>query len=180
MNRNIISLVIGFVLCATLLHFCEGPNKPDTIITKTKVVRVKDTLRIDGKITTKYKNVHIRVTDTSLIYLDKPDTTSVNARVYNQEIKGNRSSGVATITTTGELLDFYATIECQDSVTEKTITKYRNNSKLFLSPSYNTNNQVNLGLDWNLKNKILLKGGVGYDINTTKPYISVGIGFPIF
>jgi hypothetical protein len=51
---------------------------------------------------------------------------------------------------------------------------------LFLSPSYNTNNQINIGVDWNIKNKFLLKGGIGYDIQNTKPYISLGVGIPIF
>ena len=40
--------------------------------------------------------------------------------------------------------------------------------------------QLNLGIDWNIKNKILLKGGVGYETQTLKPYISVGIGVPLF
>lgn len=179
-KKNIISAAIGFVLCAALLQFCEGPKKEDKVVTKIKVVKVTDTLKLDGKVVTKYKNVYIRKTDTSLVYLDKPDTTSIEVRVYAQPIKGNRSSGVATITTTGELLDFYATIECQDSIKETTITKYKDRSKAFISASYNTNNQLNLGIDWNLRNKILLKGGIGYETQTLKPYISLGIGIPIF
>lgn len=179
-KKNIISAVIGFVLCATLLQFCEGPKKEDKIVTKTKVVKVTDTLKLNGKVVTKYKNVYIRKTDTSLVYLDKPDTTSIEARVYTQPIKGSRSSGVATITTTGELLDFCATIECHDSIKETTTTKYKDRSKAFISASYNTNNQLNLGVDWNLRNKILLKGGIGYETQTLKPYISLGIGIPIF
>jgi hypothetical protein len=179
-KKNIISAVIGFVLCATLLQFCEEPKKEDKVVTKTKVVKVTDTLKLNGKVVTKYKNVYIRKTDTSLVYLDKPDTTSIEARVYTQTIKGSRSSGVATITTTGELLDFCATIECYDSIKETTITKYKDRSKAFISASYNTNNQLNLGVDWNLRNKILLKGGIGYETQTLKPYISLGIGIPIF
>lgn len=179
-KKNIISLVVGFVLCAALLQFCEGPKKEDKVVTKIKVVKVTDTLKLDGKVVTKYKNVYIRKTDTSIVYLDRPDTTSIKARVYTQPIKGNRSSGIATITTSGELLDFCATIECQDSIKETTITKYKDRSKAFISASYNTNNQLNLGIDWNLKNKILLKGGVGYETQTLKPYISLGIGIPIF
>lgn len=179
-KRNIISLVIGFVLCAALLQFCEGSKNPDKVEVKTKVVKVTDTLKVSGGIVTKYKKVYVRKTDTSVVYLDKPDSTSIEARVYTQPITGKRSSGVATITTTGDLLDFCATIECQDSIIEKTTTKYRDNSRLFLSPSYNTNNQLNIGVDWNIKNKFLLKSGVGYDIQNTTPYISVGIGIPIF
>jgi len=181
LNRShLTSLVIGFALCAALLQFCEGSRKKDRVIVTTKVVKVNDTLRIKGAVVTKYKKVFIRKTDTSVVYLDKPDTTSIEARMYTQPISGNRSKGVAHITTTGDLLDFCATIECQDSIIEKTVTKYRDNSRLFLSPSYNTNNQINIGVDWNIKNKFLLKGGVGYDIQNTKPYISLGVGIPIF
>ena len=180
MKNNFIYMLIGFVLCAALLHFCEGSNRHDKVTTKTKVIKVIDTLRINGKVVTKYKNVYVRKTDTSIVYLDKPDTTSIEARVYTQPIKGNRSSGVATITTTGELLDFCATIECQDSIKETTITKYRDNSKLFLSGKYNTNNSAEIGLDLNLRNKVLIKGGIGYEMQNSKPYISIGIGIPIF
>jgi hypothetical protein len=179
-RRNIISLVVGFVLCALLLQFCEGKNTPDKVKTVIKTIKVTDTLMVKGGVTTKYKNVFIRKTDTSVVYLEKADSTSVQARTYKQDISGKRSSGVATITTTGDLLDFCATIECQDSIIEKTTTKYRDNSRLFLSPSYNTNNQLNIGVDWNIKNKFLLKGGIGYDIQNTTPYISLGIGIPIF
>ena len=177
---NIKSLVIGFVLCAALLQFCEGRKRSDKVKVTTRVVKVTDTLKIKGGIVTKYKKVYVRKTDTSIVYLEKADTTSIEARIYTQPIEGKRSSGVATITTTGELLDFCATIECQDSIIEKTTTKYRDNSRLFLSPSYNTNKQINIGVDWNIKNKFLLKGGVGYDIQNTKPYISLGVGIPIF
>lgn len=179
MNRVTI-FILGALFAVIFLHFCEGKKKEDRVVTNTKVVKVTDTLKLDGKVVTKYKNVYIRKTDTSLVYLDKPDTTSIEARVYTQPIRGNRSSGIATITTTGELIDFCATIECQDSIKETTITKYRDRSRAFVSASYNTNNQLNLGVDWNLKNKILLKGGVGCEIQTLKPYISLGIGIPIF
>jgi hypothetical protein len=179
-RRNIISLVVGFVLCALLLQFCEGKNTPDKVKTVIKTIKVTDTLTVKGGVTTKYKNVFIRKTDTSIVYLEKADSTSVQARTYKQDITGRRSSGVATITTTGELLDFCATIECQDSIIETEITKYRDNSRMFLSPSYNTNRQINIGLDWSIKNKFLLKGGAGYDLNTKTPYISLGVGIPIF
>jgi hypothetical protein len=181
MYRNGISLVIGFILCAILLHFCEGRNvKKDKVSTKVKVVKVTDTLKVKGGVTTKFKNVYVRKTDTSIVYLDKPDSTSICANYYEQPIVGKRSNGTAFITTTGELIDFKAIIECTDIIKETTITKYRDRSRLFLSPSYNTNNQINLGVDWNLKNKVLLKGGVGYDINNTTPYLLIGLGIPIF
>jgi hypothetical protein len=179
-KSNVVSLGVGFVLCAALLHFCEGKDKSDKVKTVVKTVKVTDTLRVKGPVTTKYRDVFIRKTDTSIVYLDKADTTSLEARVYTQPISGNRSSGVATITTTGELLDFCATIECQDSIIEREVIKYRDNSRLFLSPSYNTNGQINIGLDWSIRNKFLLKGGGGYDLNTNTPYISLGVGIPIF
>lgn len=179
-KTNIISFVIGVVLCATLLKFCEGKKPLDKVVTKTKVIKVTDTLKVDGGIVTKYKKVFVKKTDTAIIYLDKPDSASICANFYEQPIKGNRSNGKAFITTTGELIDFSAIIECTDTIKETTITKYKDKSKLFLSPSYNTNNQINIGIDWNVKNKMLLKGGIGYDINNATPYLSVGIGIPIF
>ena len=180
LNKNAIFFTVGFVLCAALLHFCEGSKLEDKVTTKIKVVKVTDTLKLNGKVVTKYKDVYIKKTDTSLIYLDKPDTTTINARVYNQPIISKRSKGFAKITTTGELLDFSAVIESNDSIIEKTITKYRDNSKLFLSGEFSTNKDIKVGVDWNVRNRILLKAGVGTNLNTNTPYISVGIGIPIF
>lgn len=181
MNRgNIISLVVGFVLCAALLHFCEGKKPEDKVVTKIKTIKVVDTLKLKGPITTKFKKVYIHKTDSSIVYIDRSDSTSVEARKYSQEIFGKRMKGVIHVTTTGELLDLCAEIETKDSIIETTVTKYKNKSKAFASFSYNTNNQINIGVDWNIKNKILLKGGAGYETQTLKPYISLGIGIPIF
>jgi hypothetical protein len=179
-SKNKIWFVIGALTSFLFIHFCERKNITEKVITKTRVVKVTDTLRPKDKVVTKYKEVFVVKTDTSLVYLDKPNKDSKVARLYEQPIIGKRSSGVAKITTTGDLLDFSAIIECQNSIKETTITKYKNKSQLFLSPSYNTNNQMILGVDWNIKNKVLIKGGVGYDINNTSPYLSVGVGIPIF
>lgn len=172
------SFLAGIVITLLFIDSCE--ESKDKVVTKIKTIKVTDTLKVKGGITTKYKEVYVRKTDTSIVYLDKPDSTSICANYYEQPIIGKRSKGSAFITTTGELLDFSAIIECTDTIKETTITKYIEKSKLYLSPSYNTNNQINLGLDWSIKNKILLKGGVGYDINNTTPYLSLGVGIPIF
>lgn len=173
-------MLIGFVLCAALLHFCEEKNIEDKVKTKIKTIRIVDTLKIKGPVTTKFKKVYIKKTDSSIVYLEKPDSTTLEARKYSQEIQGKRMKGVVHITTTGELLDVCADIETKDSIIERTITKYKNKSKLFLSGKYNTNNSAEIGIDWNIKNKALIKGGVGYQISNNTPYISVGIGIPIF
>jgi hypothetical protein len=180
MKKNLIIFASGFLLCSLLIHSCEDRKPIEKIKTKIRVVKVTDTLRVDGKVTTKYKDVFIRKTDTSIVYVEKEDDQSIQARFYEQKISGNRFKGVANITTTGELLDFSSVIEIQDSIKETTITKYKDRSRMFVSPSYNTNNQINLSLDWNIKNKMLIKGGVGYDINNSVPYLSVGLGIPIF
>jgi len=180
MKNNFIYMLIGFVLCAAILHFCEGKKPEDKVLTKIKIIKVVDTLKVKGPITTKFKKVYIHKTDSSIVYVDRQDSTSIEARKYSQEVSGKRMKGVVHVTTTGELLDLCAEIETKDSIIETTITKYRNKSKAFASFSYNTNNQLNLGIDWNIKNKILLKGGVGYETQTLKPYISVGIGVPLF
>lgn len=180
MKKNLIIFASGFLLCALLIHSCEDRKPIDKVKTKIRVVKVTDTLRVDGKVTTKYKDVFIRKTDTSIVYVEKESKESIKARLYEQKITGNRLSGVANITVNGELLDFSSVIEIQDSIKETTITKYKDRSRMFLSPSYNTNNQINLSLDWNIKNKMLIKGGVGYDINNSVPYLSVGLGIPIF
>lgn len=179
MNR-FTTFILGALFAVVFLHFCEGKKKEDKVVTEIKVVKVTDTLKIKGGIVTKYKQVFVRKTDTSVVYLDKPDTTSICANYYEQPIVGKRSNGIARITTTGELVDFSATIECQDSITETTITKYRDKSQLFLSGEYNTSRTMQLGVDYNIKNTILLKAGAGYNFESKVPHISLGVGIPIF
>jgi len=179
MNRYVV-FILGFLSCALLIKFCERPKKDDKIVTKTKIVKVTDTLKIKGNTITKYKEVFVRKTDTSIVYLYKPDSTSICANYYEQPIIGKRSNGLAKITTTGELLDFSAIIECQDSIKETIITKYEDRSRLFLSGEYTTNTELKIGLDYNIKNRLLLKGGVGYDFYYKSPYISFGVGVPLF
>ena len=179
-RKNIVSLVIGFMLCIALFRFCDGSKGKTITEVKTKVIKVTDTLKVKGDIVTNYKKVYVKKIDTVLVYVDIKDSTTIDARVYEQPIVGKRSSGIAKITTNGELLDFSAIIECQDSIIERNTTKYIDRSQLFLYGQYKTNNQLEIGLDWNLRNKVILKGGVGYDASNTIPYISVGIGIPIF
>lgn len=181
LKNELLYFISGVLVCLLFFKSCNKTETPKVkVVTKTKVVKVTDTLRPKDKIVTKYKDVYIRKTDTTVVYVIEKDSSVIQARIYEQPIIGKRSSGLAKITTTGDLLDFSAIIECQDSIKETTITKYKNKSQLFLSPSYNTNNQINLGVDWNIKNKALIKAGVGYDINNTSPYLSVGVGIPIF
>lgn len=173
-------MLIGFVLCAALFHFCEPKKPEDKVFTKIKTVKVLDTLKIKGPMQTKYQKVYVNRTDTSIVYVDKKDSTSIEARKYSQEVSGKRMKGVVHVTTTGELLDLCAEIETNDTIIETTITKYKEKSKLFMSGQYNTNSSFQLGVDWNIRNKVLLKGGVGYELNTNAPYISFGVGIPIF
>ena len=181
LKKRFISFVLGAILVLLLMQFCEGrKNKEDNVVEKIKVIKTIDTLKIKGGVITKYKNVYIRKTDTSIVYLDKPDSTSIFANYYEQPIQGKRSKGIAFITTTGELLDFSTQIECTDTIKETTITKYRDRSRLFLSGEVSTNKDLKIGVDWNIKNSVLLKGGAGYNLNNNTPYVSVGIGIPIF
>lgn len=181
LKNELLYFASGILVCLLFFKSCVNAETPKVkVVTKTRVVKVTDTLRPKDRVVTKYKDVYIRKTDTSVVYVTEKDSSTIKARLYEQPIVGKRSSGVAKITTTGELLDFSAIIKCQDSIKETIITKYKDNSVLFISPSYNTNNQINLGVDWNIKNKALIKAGVGYDINNTSPYLSVGVGIPIF
>lgn len=178
-NKNILFFLIGFITCALLFRSCDGSIKTITKY-KTKIVKVTDTIYPSEKIVTKYKNVYIDKKDTTFVYVDKPTTSSLAAKLYKQPIKSSRGNGFANITTTGDLIDFSATIEYSDTIKETTITKFKNNSQLFLSLNADTKKNIDLGLDWNLRNKLILKGAIGLESNVTEPYIRVGIGIPIF
>lgn len=179
-KKHILYFVMGFFFCLLFISFCE--RKGDNVVTKIekRVEKVTDTLYVDGGVVTKYKDVYVIKKDTSIVYVDKKDSTTIEAKVYEQPIKGDRSSGLAKITTTGELLDFSAVIECQDSIIEKTTVKYKDRGRLFLSTSVSSNKDISISLDWNVKNKAILSAGIGTNLITNVPYISVGVGIPIF
>ena len=182
-NKKQITIAIASFLIGVLIaSSCDR----DVVEVREKIVvkniKVIDTVRIHDTIRKPIK-----------VYVDKwryvqrlPNSVKkeeiVEANKYSQKLVGNKGVAQIEVITTGELLDLSGIIECNERVVEKTITKYKNKSKLFLSGGIDMRldggiRNIKVGLDYNIKNKVILKGGLGYDITDNQPLVGVGLGF---
>ena len=180
-NKNIIIAIASFLIGVLLASSCER----DVVEVKEKVVirnvKVTDTVRIHDTIVKPVK-----------VFVDrwryKPNPSPIReeeiieANKYSQELIGEKGIAKIDVITTGELLDLSGIIECNEKIIEKTITKYTAKSKVFVSGGIDMRlngelKNIRAGIDYNIKNKVLLKGGLGYDIIENQPFAGVGIGF---
>ena len=183
-NRKHITIAIASFLIGVLIaSSCER----DVVRVKEKIVvknvKVTDTVRLHDTIVKPIK-----------VYVDRwrykpnPNTNPIyeeemiEANKYSQELIGEKGIAKIDVITTGELLDLSGIIECNEKIVEKTITKYTAKSKVFMSGNIDMSldggvKNVRLGLDYNIKNKVLIKGSLGYDITDNQPLVGVGLGF---
>jgi len=176
----LVSLIIGILLASS----CEGKEPEVKTITKTRVVKVRDTLVIKDTIV-KPKKVYVNKTNTEVIYIDKPDSIpTLEANKYNQRIIGSRSVADVEVLTTGELLDLKAIVTCKDSIIEKETIITKSKSNVFVSGGVGFNPQggirdLNVGLDYNIKNSVLIGVEAGYDLNVQQPFVGLRVGFSL-
>ena len=183
-NKNILIAIASFVIGVLIASSCER----DVVKVKEKVivknVKVTDTVRIKDTIVNP-KKIYIN----KWKYVEKPkDSVSkdtikmIEANEYNQELVGKNGNAKIKLITTGELLDLSGVIECNEKTIEKTITKYTAKNKVFFTGGLGMGlnggfRDIKIGIDYNIKNKVLLKYNVGYDLSTNQPFTGVGIGF---
>ena len=182
-NRRQITIAIASFLIGVLIaSSCErgAVEVREKIVVKN--IKVIDTVRIHDTI-----RKPVKVFVDKWRYIQKiPNSIKeeeiVEANKYSQELVGKKGTAQIDVVTTGELLDLSGIIECNERIIEKTVTKYKNKSKLFLSGGIDMRldggiRNVRVGLDYNVKNKVILKGGLGYDITDNQPLVGVGLGF---
>ena len=166
-TKNIIYFVIGLAIMFFLMKRCEGEPK---IVTKTetKIVTVHDT--ITNTIIEKVpKTVYIERTKTikgkdSIIYKDKPSETTIEANKYQTKITSNEATADLEITTTGELLDLQGFITYPKVIEKTTTTITRDASGFFLYGKAPITSSISpeLGIMFNVKNKMIIGAGVQY------------------
>jgi hypothetical protein len=176
-------LVAFAIIVFALIKQCEPETKVKTV-TKTEYVKVTDT--ITKTIISEPKKVFVERVKTvkgkdSLIYVNKPSTTTLNANEYNTRLLSNNATATLKITTTGELLDVSGTIDYTQENTTTTITKTRAMSGLFLYGDVPVTNYVNIevGIIYQVRNTFLVKAGVQYNNITGKPDVKIGIGIKL-
>lgn len=176
----LVSLIIGILLASS----CEGREPEVKTITKTRVVEVKDTLVVTDTIVKPIK-VYVNKTNTEVVYIDKPDSIpTIKANKYNQRVVGNRSVADVEVLTTGELLDLKAIVTCKDSIIERETIITKSKSNVFVSGGIGfdgegTVRDINIGLDYNIKNSVLIGVEAGYDLNVQQPFVGLRVGFSL-
>lgn len=183
-NRNILTAVVFLVIGVLLTRSCDGGNESVRTVTKTRVVEVKDTLFVTDTIV-KPKVVYVNKTNVETVYIDKPDSIpTIKANKYNQRIVGNRSVADVEVLTTGELLDLKAVVTCRDSIIEKETIITKTKSNVFVSGGIGLYNKgiirdVKVGLDYNIKNDLLIGIEAGYDLEIQQPFVGFRVGFSL-
>lgn len=180
--KYIIALVLITAFCTVLITKCT--QEP---IIKTEYTKVTDTIK-ETIIKEVPKTVYVqrlkRVKGKdSIVFVDKirykKDTSITKANQYETTLKSNKASADLKITTTGELLDVSGVIH----YTEKKVTETKAKSGLFIyadMPINKHNTNYALGLAYQIKNKLLIKGSVQHNQFTNGVDISVGVGIKIW
>lgn len=186
--KNWIFRLIVIILVIALFKTCTEEPKIK-IETVTEYVKVTDTITntIIEKVPTKvYVNRYIDVKgNDSIVFVDTPtlgtSDTTIQANQYNTTLKSNNATATLKITTTGELLDVSGTIDYTQENTTKTITKIKNKSGLFLYGGTNIDfNRYELGLDYQIKNTIIVGTSVSHNNISNQSNINFKLGIKIF
>lgn len=166
-------IVIIILIIIIMLEQCGKKQVKTTV----EYVKVTDTIvsTVIKKVPTK---VYVERYNDSIVYVDKPTENSIEANKYVAVIKGTDAFADIKVTTTGELLGIEGVI----TSTDKIITKKKALSGLFLTADVPLNrNSVGpqVGLLYQIKNKIILKTGLQYNSFTKGVDVSVGIGIKL-
>ncbi len=182
MKKKVIIAIASFLIGVLIASSC----RKDVVKIKEKIVvknvKVTDTVRIHDTIRKPIK-VYVDRWKYVRVPVDAPIVEEiVEANKYSQKLIGKKGTAQIDVVTTGELLDLSGIIECNEKIVEKTITKYVNKNSLFFSSGVDLNvkgkiRNIKVGLDYNIRNRVLIKGGIGYDVLGNQPLVGIGIGF---
>ena len=182
MKRNIIYIIIGFIVAFAVLKQCEG--KPRTITkTVTKIEIVHDTIN-NTIIKEIPKKVYIEKTkkgDTVVVYKDKPSETTIETSKFEVELLSNDASAMLTITA-NELYDVQGVITYPRIETTTETIKIRDASGLFIYGNLPINNiqSPEVGVLFQIKNKLFISTGAQYNHLSQQLDYKVGLGVKIW
>ena len=182
MKRNILYIIIGFIVAFAVLKQCEG--KPRTITkTVTKIETIYDTI---NRVSIKEipKKVYIEKTkkgDTVVVYKDKPSETTIEASQFEVELLSNDASATLTITA-NELYDVQGVITYPRIETTTETIKIRDASGLYVYGQIPINNIASpeVGVLIQVRNKMFISTGVQYNNLSQQLDYKVGVGIKIW
>jgi hypothetical protein len=180
------SIVVGLMLLTIfLVKRCEGEPK---VITKTTTVvkTITDTIErvvISRPIIKYVEKVKTVKGKDSIVYVEKPNNNTVVANQYPTTLESNSAKADLLVTTTGELLDVSGTITYPERTVTTTITKVKPKSGAFLYFETNISTspkRFELGVDYQLRNTVLIGVSADYSNITKNLSANVKLGFRIF
>jgi hypothetical protein len=193
LNKNILLIALAIVLLILINKQCEKPK--EVVKTEIDIEWIKDSIKQsmvnDVKVvyidTSKSEikwlkgDVEIQYKD-SIVYVDKPNDSTIQANQYDTTLKSNDATAEVKITTTGELLDISGIITYPKIKETTTIVKNRDKSGLFIYADLPVTNNFNpeVGAIYQFKNTALIKSGVQYNEFTKSIDVKIGIGIKIF
>lgn len=177
------SITLTYVLCFFLGFFiankCTKSKKVETLKEIVIEKKVVDTVRLTNTISKPTKVFVEKIVieyDTIIKYVDVATETSIEANKYKETLKGKHGEADIFVTTTGQLLDLKGVLRFTERETIRPMLVRKNN--LYLGGHYNTNDGIESNLYFDLKQKIIISGGIGIQDNQT--YYKVGVAIPIF
>lgn len=181
--KSIILLIVGFLIGSLLTCNRDKPTTTTTIETKYVVKNHTDTIRTTPKVVYKYVNkvIPIKQIDTVIKNFNPKDYQWVYEKT--DTTKNKKTTIKINAAGWGNMSKLDYVINTKDSLvyitkrTETTIIKNTNN--LYLSGGYNTNKNISVGVDWTIKNKVIIGGVVEYDRLTNKPIAGVKLGIKL-
>lgn len=181
--------LIGALVIIAIIVFIKSCENEPKIKTETKIV-YKD--RIDTITQTVIKEipkkVYYEVIKTvngkdSIIYVDKPSDNSLEAQIYDVTIKTDSSSAELKITSLTKPIDVFGTIKCinKETTTKETIIKPKSGLFLYGESSINPMlENVGVGLDYQIRNTLIIGTSANYDNISNNVYFNVKVGIRIF
>jgi hypothetical protein len=180
--------IIIAILTIALLFIVKCKEEPEVITnTVTKIVTKTDTItnvKIKEIPTVKYivKTKTVKGKD-SIIYVDKETNETIKANEYKVEVDSNEAKAKLEILTTGQLLDVKGVITYPEKETTIETIKLRNKGGLFLYGETSiepTLERIELGVDWVIKNKVIIGASASYNDIAKQSYINAKIGIKLF
>jgi hypothetical protein len=171
-----------------LVEQCRSNDVKTVVKTETVVETVVDTItkvvikKVPGPKVYIEKVKTIKGKD-SIIYKDKPSDVTIPANKYKTELESDGAIAKLNILTTGELLDLQGTIIYPKQTITNNITKKIPTSGAFLFIETNINSMPDryaLGIDYQIRNKILIGSSLSYNTITDNVNLNFKIGFKIF
>lgn len=182
-------LIIGTALISLIVINKKCENEPKTVIeTETKTVIKTEIIR-DTIIKTVIKEVPkiVYINNDKSISEIPTNNDSKKANQYNVSLSANNATASLKITTTGELLDVSGVIEYpKETITNtitNTITKTVAKSGGFLYvefPISKKPERIEVGIDYQIKNTILIGISADYNDITKKGTLNGKLGIKIF